>query len=108
MSDVLHVPGSFNWSVLAAELVAALNECVKTRGLPSMARMQGVPTRDEAERLREELEKNIARAERSWNKAGRVRLFTSVKAGKSEAKGYDVSITVESRESKSRPVSTGD
>lgn len=88
-------PADFHWDVLAMEVVATMSEQAKHRGLPSRVCMQGFAIKEQAERLRRELEKRVAVVDEKWNKDGRRRFTITLEPGKGPNAGYDVSVMVE-------------
>ena len=88
-----NIPDGFRFDVLAQEIVATMTALIKDKGLPARVGMDGMPTRDDAERLRDALAVQFERAERQWNLTQRVRCQFLVRP--STAEGWVVTFTIE-------------
>ena len=95
VSKPVVVPPGFRFDVFAAEIMSTLAGLIKHKGLPARVNMNGMPTKDSADRTRKALLSFIETIEEKWNKRRRLRFSVVVVRGKTEAKGYDVSVTVE-------------
>jgi hypothetical protein len=93
-------PENFRYDIMAIELAAALKECVRQKGLPSRVTMAGMAIRDQAERLRLEIEKRIEKIDAAWNKDGRRKFSIAIAPGRGPNGGYDVTLMVEEGQSR--------
>lgn len=88
-------PAGFRWDILAVEVVSALSSVVGQVGFPGVAAMRGLPSREDAQRLADEVGCHLKTVEEKWNMKGRVKFHRRVLVGKTQARGWDMELGVE-------------
>lgn len=95
MVEPVQTPSGFRWDILAVEVVSAISAVVQQRGFPGVATMRGIPSREDANRLSDEVKMHLFKIEEKWNINGKVKWHRRVIPGKTEAKGWDFELGVE-------------